>query len=125
MTRLKSTTRGRKRNHHLGCNSSAPPYWLTKLAPLGQVGSRPSYPPQNLSNTGPQKPLAYKKTPVFRNILDYGADRTGQFDSAEAINAAVEDGFRCGPACASTFTDGAIVYFPVSCALVAFPKETR
>ncbi|KAM7208230.1 Pectate lyase superfamily domain containing protein [Naviculisporaceae sp. PSN 640] len=93
MHKLRNTTGGTQANQQLN-NNSTPAYWLTELAPLGQ------------------KPLAYKTTPVFRNVVDYGADPTGQFDSTEAINAAVEDDYRCGPGCGSTFTDGAIVYFP-------------
>ncbi|RWA06956.1 hypothetical protein EKO27_g8145 [Xylaria grammica] len=69
-------------------------YWLTDLAPLG---SQP--------RAGP----GYK---FYRNVLDYGADNSGHSDTAEAINAAVAEGNRCGQQCGNTFSLGAVVYFP-------------
>lgn len=51
----------------------------------------------------------------YRNVVtDYKADNTGKTDASEAINAAIQDGNRCGLECGNTFTLGAIVYFPVS-----------
>lgn len=73
-------------------------YWLTTLGPLG------IQPHAGGSN--------YK---FYRDVVaDYGADNTGESDASEAINAAVEDGNRCGLECGNTFTQGAIIYFPVS-----------
>lgn len=46
--------------------------------------------------------------------MEYGADNTGEKDATEAINAAIEDGDRCGLECGNTFAKGAIIYFPVS-----------
>lgn len=70
-------------------------YWLTTLAPLGQQ---------------PLAPAGYK---FYRDVVkDYKADNTGKTDASEAINAAIQDGNRCGKTCSSTFTMGAIVYFP-------------
>ena len=45
-------------------------------------------------------------------MLDFGADNSGDSDTTEALNAAIEDGNRCGEECGNTFTQGAIVYFP-------------
>nr|CDP24152.1 Putative Glycoside Hydrolase Family 55 [Podospora anserina S mat+] len=71
-------------------------YWLTTLGPLG------IQPHAGGSN--------YK---FYRDVVaDYGADNTGESDASEAINAAVEDGNRCGLECGNTFTQGAIIYFP-------------
>ncbi|KAI1419915.1 pectate lyase superfamily protein-domain-containing protein [Xylaria sp. FL1777] len=50
---------------------------------------------------------------VFRNVVnDYGADPTGQRDSTQAIQRAIDDGKRCGAACNGSTTKNAIVYFP-------------
>ncbi|KAH8157229.1 hypothetical protein CIB48_g11024 [Xylaria polymorpha] len=69
-------------------------YWLPTLAPLGS------------------QPLAGSDYKFFRNVLDYKADNSGDTDATEAINAAVQDGNRCGEECGNTFTQGAIIYFP-------------
>lgn len=61
-----------------------------------------------------QQPLAGANCKFYRDVVkDYGADNTGKTDTVEAINAAVKDGNRCGMECGNTFTQGAIVYFPV------------
>ncbi|GAW24601.1 hypothetical protein ANO14919_141920 [Xylariales sp. No.14919] len=50
---------------------------------------------------------------VFRHVVnDYGADPTGQRDSTQAIQRAIDDGKRCGAACNGSTTKNAIVYFP-------------
>ncbi|KAJ3556896.1 hypothetical protein NPX13_g10039 [Xylaria arbuscula] len=49
---------------------------------------------------------------VFRNVVTYGADPTGQKDSTQAIQRAIDDGKRCGAACNGSTTKNAIVYFP-------------
>lgn len=59
----------------------------------------------------------------FRNVLDFGADNTGDTDTTEALNAAVSSWnsatagdsggqTRCGEECGNTFTQGAVIYFP-------------
>lgn len=59
----------------------------------------------------------------FRNVVDFGADNTGNTDAAESINAAISSwnnataggaggSTRCGEECGNTFTQGAVVYFP-------------
>ncbi|KAK8091314.1 glucan 1- 3-beta-glucosidase [Apiospora phragmitis] len=66
--------------------STSSSYWLTKLGPLGSF---------------------------FRNVVDdYKADNSGNTDTTEAINAAIQDGSRCGKDCGNTCTKGAIIYFP-------------
>ncbi|KAI0537760.1 pectate lyase superfamily protein-domain-containing protein [Xylaria digitata] len=69
-------------------------YWLTDLAPMGS------------------QPRAGSGYEFYRNVLDFGADNSGESDTTEAINAAVADGNRCGEECGNTFTLGAIVFFP-------------
>ncbi|KAJ2989746.1 hypothetical protein NUW58_g3314 [Xylaria curta] len=57
---------------------------------------------------------------VFRNVVtDYGADPTGQRDSTQAIQRAIDDGKRCGAACNGSTTKNAIVYFPLGRYLVS------
>ncbi|OAX79997.1 hypothetical protein ACJ72_05678, partial [Emergomyces africanus] len=80
-------------NHTLS-DSAAAGYWLPQLAPLGK------------------QPLAGSNYKFFRDVVKYGADNTGKKDATEAINAAIEDGNRCGLECGNTFVRGAIVYFP-------------
>ncbi|KAI0150178.1 glycoside hydrolase family 55 protein [Xylariaceae sp. FL1272] len=76
-------------------NGMSSGYWLPELAPLGS------------------QPLAGPGYKLYRNVVnDYGADNTGTFDATEAINAAIANGNRCGKDCGSSFTQGAIVYFP-------------
>ena len=51
----------------------------------------------------------------FRNVkTHYHAAGDGSTDDTEAINAAIADGNRCGQECGNTFSQGAIIYFPVS-----------
>ncbi|RYC61691.1 hypothetical protein CHU98_g4510 [Xylaria longipes] len=70
-------------------------YWLEELAPMGS------------------QPRAGDGYDFYRNVVDdYQADNTGVSDATEAINAAIQDGNRCGEECGNTFTLGAIVYFP-------------
>lgn len=68
-----------------------------------------------------QAPLAGDGYQFYRDVTKFGADKSGETDSAEAINAAVsswsessagDDEERCGQECGNTFTMGAIVYFP-------------
>ncbi|XXG95201.1 hypothetical protein Hte_001461 [Hypoxylon texense] len=69
-------------------------YWLPELAPKGQ------------------QPLAGSGYKFYRNVRDYDADNSGNDDATEAINAAIQDGNRCGLECGNTFSQGAIIYFP-------------
>lgn len=69
-------------------------YWLPQLAGLGKA------------------PYTGDGYVFYRNVLDYGADNSGESDTVEAINAAVQDGDRCGEECGNTFVQGAVVYFP-------------
>lgn len=51
---------------------------------------------------------------MYRDVVkDYNADPTGGSDTTEAINAAIQDGNRCGLECGNTFRQGAVIYFPV------------
>ncbi|KAK1963446.1 pectin lyase-like protein, partial [Colletotrichum sublineola] len=78
-------------------NSSviATDYWLPQLAPLGK------------------QPIAGSNYKFYRDVVkDYKADNTGATDTTEALNAAIEDGDRCGLECGNTFSQGAIIYFP-------------
>lgn len=60
-----------------------------------------------------QQPLAGSNYKIFRNVVDdYKSDNTGNKDTTEQINAAVQDGNRCGEECGNTFSQGAIIYFP-------------
>lgn len=60
-----------------------------------------------------QQPLASAGYTFFRNVVtDYHADSSGKTDTTEHINAAIQDGNRCGEECGNTFADGAIIYFP-------------
>ncbi|KAI1771426.1 pectin lyase-like protein [Hypoxylon cercidicola] len=69
-------------------------YWLPELAPLGR------------------QPMAGSGYKFYRNVKDYDADHSGTNDATEAINAAIQDGNRCGLECGNTFSEGAIIYFP-------------
>ncbi|KAF6804707.1 glucan 1,3-beta-glucosidase [Colletotrichum sojae] len=69
-------------------------YWLPKLAGKGK------------------QPIAGGDYKFYRSVTDYGAKGDGTTDDTEAINAAIEDGNRCGRECGNTFSHGAIIYFP-------------
>ncbi|KAK1974041.1 pectate lyase superfamily protein-domain-containing protein [Colletotrichum cereale] len=69
-------------------------YWLPQLAGKGI------------------QPIAGSDYKFYRNVQDYGATGNGDDDDTEAINAAIEDGDRCGLECGNTFSQGAIIYFP-------------
>lgn len=61
-----------------------------------------------------QQPFATANGYTFyRDVTEYGADKTGGEDATEAINSAIEDYERCGVECGNTFSLGAIIYFPV------------
>jgi hypothetical protein len=49
-------------------------------------------------------------SPIFKNVLYYGAYGDGVHDDTAALNAALNDG--CGLGCASTTTKGSVVYLP-------------
>lgn len=68
-----------------------------------------------------QAPFAGSGYQFYRDVTDFGADKEGESDATEAINAAVSswsessaggDQERCGRECGNTFVQGAIVYFP-------------
>ncbi|KAK8067581.1 glycan 1-3-beta-glucosidase precursor [Apiospora saccharicola] len=68
---------------------------------------------KDLASLGVQPRAGGDDYKFFRNVVtDFKADNTGASDTVEAINAAVEDGNRCGEECGNTFSQGAIVYFP-------------
>ncbi|KAK2037864.1 hypothetical protein LZ31DRAFT_546610 [Colletotrichum somersetense] len=69
-------------------------WWLPELSGLGK------------------QPIVGGDYKFFRNVKTYGATGGGEEDDAEAINAAIEDGNRCGRECGNTFAQGAIIYFP-------------
>ncbi|KAL2867032.1 glycoside hydrolase family 55 protein [Aspergillus lucknowensis] len=57
---------------------------------------------------------------IFRNVVDdYRADPTGASDSTAAIQAAINDGQRCGERCNGSTLKNAIVYFPPGTYLVS------
>lgn len=64
-------------------------------------------------------PYAGSDYQFYRNVLDFGAKGDGVTDDTIAINRAVawssttNSTLRCGEACGSTSTLGALVYFPV------------
>ncbi|KAK4173152.1 glucan-beta-glucosidase [Triangularia setosa] len=80
-------------------------FWLASLGPLGT-----------------QPHAGRGNYQFFRNVVDdFGADNTGETDTAEALNAASaswnkdsvgDSRTRCGEECGNTFSQGAIVYFP-------------
>ncbi|RWA10633.1 hypothetical protein EKO27_g4493 [Xylaria grammica] len=80
-------------------------FWLSRLGPLGT-----------------QPHAGGSDYQFFRNVVgDFGADNSGETDTAEALNAAVsswnQDSVggsktRCGETCGNTFSEGAIVFFP-------------
>lgn len=63
-------------------------------------------------------PSAYK---VYRNVKDYGAVGDGVTDDTTAINAAIQDGGRCGRGCDSSTVTPAVVYFPAGTYLITKP----
>ena len=71
-------------------------YWLPKLAGNGK------------------QPIAGSDYKFYRDVTAYGAKGDGTTDDTKAINAAIQDGNRCGRECGNTFAQGAIIYFPVS-----------
>ncbi|QKX63308.1 uncharacterized protein TRUGW13939_10477 [Talaromyces rugulosus] len=84
--------------------SSDPSYWLADIKHQGNA---------------PAAASGYK---VFRNVLDYGATGDGTTDDTEAINKAISDGDRTGPAAnQTTSTTPAIVYFPAGTYSVSAP----
>ncbi|EGX95260.1 exo-beta-1,3-glucanase [Cordyceps militaris CM01] len=89
MTRHSNSSEGMKLSR---AESSS--YWIPQLAPLGVA------------------PYSGKDYKFYRNVVDYGADNTGAKPADEAINAAVQDGDRCGEECGNTFVQGALIYFP-------------
>lgn len=83
----------------MGGLPNASRYWLADIAKQGQSPWHPS---------GPK----YK---VFRNVKDYGAHGDGEHDDTDAINAAIQDGGRCGGGGEdqdSSTVSPAVVYFP-------------
>ncbi|KAL4781792.1 pectate lyase superfamily protein-domain-containing protein [Aspergillus varians] len=63
---------------------------------------------------------------VFRNVVDdYHADPTGASDSTAAIQAAINDGNRCGARCNGSTRKNAIVYFPPGTYLVSRTIEAN
>ncbi|KAJ5482994.1 Glucan 1-3-beta-glucosidase [Penicillium diatomitis] len=79
-------------------------YWLADIAHQGRAAFNPD-------------PSGYK---VFRNVKDYGAVGDGVTDDTAAINAAISDGGRSGPASrVTTTTTPAIVYFPAGTYLIS------
>jgi hypothetical protein len=55
-------------------------------------------------------------------VKDYGASGRGDVDDSKAINAAIAEGNRCGKSCGNTFSQGAIIYFPVS---ISMPRQHK
>jgi polygalacturonase len=56
-------------------------------------------------------------------VTDYNADPTGASDSTAAIQAAINDGNRCGARCNGSTRKNAIVYFPPGTYLVSSTIE--
>lgn len=82
-------------NNETSIDDGSSNYWLPALASLGKA------PFNNQSNYT-----------VFRDVTTYGASPAGDVDATEAINAAIQDGNRCGLECGGSFTQPAIIYFP-------------
>ncbi|KUJ07893.1 pectin lyase-like protein [Mollisia scopiformis] len=81
----------------------------TKPMRKGQSGS---FWMEDIERFGSQPYGGNSSYPVFRNVLHYGAHGDGTTDDTKAINAAIQDGNRCGPKCYGSSTKNAIVYFP-------------
>ncbi|KIY71719.1 glycoside hydrolase family 55 protein [Cylindrobasidium torrendii FP15055 ss-10] len=94
-----------------GTAAAGDPYWLQSMDHRNTAAFNPD-------------PAGYK---VFRNVKDYGAVGDGTTDDTAAINAAVQDGSRCGgsiglgTACNSTTITPAVVYFPSGTYVVSSP----
>ncbi|KAI8268330.1 Glucan 1,3-beta-glucosidase [Colletotrichum sp. SAR11_239] len=58
---------------------------------------------------------------IFRNVKDYGAKGDGATDDTVAIQAAMDEGNRCGFGCDSSTTTPALVYFPAGTYVVSKP----
>ncbi|GKT47587.1 glucan 1,3-beta-glucosidase [Colletotrichum spaethianum] len=58
---------------------------------------------------------------IYRNVKDYGAKGDGSTDDTVAIQAAMDDGNRCGFGCDSQTTTPALVYFPTGTYVVSKP----
>ncbi|GLI75810.1 hypothetical protein PoHVEF18_004076 [Penicillium ochrochloron] len=81
-----------------------PSYWLADISHQGLAAFN-------------SNPSGYK---VFRNVKDYGAKGDGVTDDTAAINSAISDGGRFGPASReSSTTTPAIVYFPAGTYLIS------
>ncbi|KAJ5220442.1 CAZyme family GH55 [Penicillium chermesinum] len=86
--------------------ADAASFWLEDIKHQGVAAFNPD-------------PSGYK---VFRNVKDYGAAGDGTTDDTAAINKAISDGGRFGPAGGETSTTTpAIVYFPAGTYLVSAP----
>ncbi|KIY69225.1 glycoside hydrolase family 55 protein [Cylindrobasidium torrendii FP15055 ss-10] len=94
-----------------GTAAAGDPYWLESIQHRGTAAFNPD-------------PANYV---VFRNVKDYGAVGDGSTDDTAAINAAIQDGDRCGGSvgietvCNSTTITPAVVYFPSGTYVVSTP----
>lgn len=88
-----------------GLEERASSFWLENISHQGIAAFN--------SNSG-----SYK---VFRNVKDYGAKGDGTTDDTTAINAAIQDGSRCGEGCDSSTIVPALVYFPAGTYVVSAP----
>ncbi|KAA8892622.1 pectate lyase superfamily protein-domain-containing protein [Sphaerosporella brunnea] len=84
---------------------AASSFWLEDIQKQGVAAFNPN-------------PSAYK---VFRNVKDYGAKGDGTTDDTQAINAAIQDGTRCGNGCDSSTLTPALIYFPSGTYRVSAP----
>ncbi|KAF8538788.1 pectate lyase superfamily protein-domain-containing protein [Trichophaea hybrida] len=76
--------------------TAASTWWLESIAKQGVAAFNPN-------------PSGYK---IFRNVKDYGAKGDGTTDDTNAINAAIQEGSRCGQGCDSSTLTPALIYFP-------------
>ncbi|KAK2013535.1 glucan 1,3-beta-glucosidase [Colletotrichum eremochloae] len=58
---------------------------------------------------------------IFRNVKDFGAKGDGSTDDTVAIQAAMDEGNRCGFGCDSSTVTPALVYFPAGTYVVSKP----